>query len=318
MERLLESIALAAVIVVVAVGAPVPARAAACCVASTTDQVGVLGPKEKWLLGAGYSLEGKLGEWDLTGRLVPVGESPRTLHVFSGTAALRVDRVMQIGASLPFAIQAVRFGDQVTVGAGLGDVRTWVRLEPWETGYGKGPPIPAFGFGLSLPTGIPPEQSPDAFGAGATGTGYLALRPSIEVARSFEKGVFRAAVDAVLPLTRPWVTGVSVPGVGWGVSLSGGIFTTSRSTLALSGGVQGRTAGLRDGDRSGKASVEPWASVGLNLAPWAANRISLGLRSSLFVPRIGRATQGSVTLGVTVVHASWDPPGRRSRGTLAP
>ena len=284
-----------------------PAHAAACCVGSTSDQAARLGPCETALVGVSYGLEGLVARWSAGGQLVSARSTPRLDHSFVGYFALRVDPRFQLGATMPLRLQAVAAGDLREVGVGPGDLTLFARLEPFENAAGAGPPLPAFGLGLVLPTGIPPESAPGQLGAFATGRGYLALAPSVDLERTFGKGVFRITVDGLFSVPRPWDEDVRVPGVGWGAPVAGSLFVSVDTTLALSGGARGRSAGRVRGEVSGKASVEPWIGAGVSLGMPRFDRLSLGVRTSLPIPVIGRSTSATVLFSVSYTGVRRQP-----------
>ena len=298
---------LAGLLLVWALCAPSPALAAACCVGSTSDQAARLGPCETALVGISYGAEGLAAWWDADGQLVSARSTPRLDHSFVGYFALRVDPRFQFGATMPLRLQAVAAGDLREVGIGPGDLTLFARLEPFENAAGAGPPLPAFGLGLVLPTGIPPVSAPGQLGAFATGRGYLAVAPSIDLERTFGKGVFRVTVDGLFSVPRPWDEDSRVPGVGWGAAVAGSFFLSVDTTLAVSGGARGRSAGRVRDEASGKPSVEPWLGVGVSLGMPRFDRLSLGLRTSLPIPVIGRSTSASVLFTVSYTGVRRQP-----------
>lgn len=293
--------ALAAVLLALTLATPASASAAACCVGATSDQAARLGACERLLVGVGWSLDLPFAGWDSSGGLHRPPDV-RVAHRFSGLAAFRVDDRLQVGVAMPLLLQGIVVGERVAFGAGPGDLRTWMRLEPLPPGYGPGPPIPAFGFALALPTGIPPEQALGSLAAGATGTGYLGLAPSIDFERQGGKGLIRVAFDGLFSLPRPWEERVNAPGVVFGGDVSGAIFVDWKTTLSVSGGARVRTPGWFDGKPTGRGGVEPWLAVGGSFNVRAFDRLSVGLRSSLPVPGVGRSTAASVMLSVGYAH----------------
>jgi hypothetical protein len=287
--------------------APDGARAAACCVGSTSDQAARLGPCETALVGISYGADGLAGHWDSEGRLLSARSAPRLDHAFVGFFALRIDSRFQVGATMPLRLQAVAAGDLREVGVGPGDLTLFGRVEPFPNAAGAGPPLPAFGLGLVLPTGIPPEAAPGQLGAFATGRGYLAFAPSIDLERTFGKGVFRLSVDGLFSIPRPWDEDRAAPGVGWGGTVAGSFFLGVDTTLAISGGARGVSPGRFRGAPSGKASVEPWLGLGVSLGLPRFDRLGLGLRGSLPIPHIGRNTAARVLFTVTYTHVRRRP-----------
>ncbi len=293
--------AFAALLLTTLLAAPATAQAAACCVGSTSDQASRLGPCERVLLGVGYSLELPAAEWDAVGDLHRPA-APRVVHRFSGVTALRVDDRFQFGFAMPLVLQAVSVGDRVEAGGGPGDLRAWLRVEPRPGVIGPGPPVAGLGFALVLPTGIPPEQAPGGLGAGGTGAGYLGLAPSFDIEKQGARGLIRLSVDGTFSVPRPWEDRVNAPGVALGADVSGAFFVDWRTTIAISGGARVRTPGWFDGKVTGRGGVEPWLGVGASFGVRGFDRLSVGLRTSLPVPRIGRSMPVSVLASVTWAH----------------
>ncbi len=286
----------AALALLIVVAAPGVASASACCASGTSDQAGRLGDGEDVLLGAGASAELLLGEWDAAGLAVPSAVRSRVVHRVLGYASFRAHWTLQGGFTVPVVVQVVRVGKNRVAGAAPGDVSAWIRWEPIPTGW-----RPGWNLELSLPTGVAPEASPVAFAAGATGTGYAALTPSFDLERVWTKGHLRLSVDGRVSLPRPGAPR-TVPGVRAGVQGAGGIYLTTRSTLAIAGGVNLQTPGLHDGDLGGRMGAEPWLSVGGAFTVGAADRIGVGLRTSLFVPHLGRSAEATAQLSITYSH----------------
>ncbi len=276
------------------------AWAGACCVGTTSSQLGRLGPCEKVAAGLGYSLEALLGSWSDRGELHGPGDDRRLTHSFIGLIALRPDRRFQFGVSMPILLQGKQVAGQAEVGGGPGDMNLWLSVEPFEDlGGRRAPPVPMFGLGLRLPTGIPLDRAPGSTGAGATGTGHLAVGPGLRVEKTFTRGALYLSGEALFSLPRPDAPAAPLPGVAWSASLSGAVFLGPRRTVSLSGGMRGVGPAWSHGQPTGRPSHEPWMGLGLTLTPRAGHRWSIGLRHGLPVPALGRNQEGTLMVSVT-------------------
>ena len=217
-------------------------------------------------------------------------------------AAFRLDDYAQVGIAMPVLIQGVRAGSVKGAGIGPGDLRTWITFEPTAAHIGPGPPQPRITLAMIAPTGIPPEQAQQTLAADATGTGYLRFAPSFDLEKQGFKGLIRFTIDGSFAVPRPWVEGFNLPGIGVGGSVSGAVFLNSGATLAWGGGAMARSRGWYEGNPSGKAGVEPWASFGVSLNGRRFDRVGLGVRAALPIPGVGRSQSGSVTLAFTYSH----------------
>lgn len=267
---------------------------------SVSDQAGLLGPLEDVIGTVGYSVEVGLAEWDQDGELHAAGLT-RVVHRLSGAVAWRIDPAAQFGVTMPVLIQGVRAGPLRGAGSGPGDLRTWITFEP--AGRLDAPPLkPRITLAIVAPTGIPPEQAQQALAADATGSGYLRIAPSFDLEKPLGDGVLRVSIDGSFAVPRPWSATGDLPGVGIGASLSGVAFLTSGLTLAWAGGVLARTPGWYRGSVAGLPSYEPWSSVGVSFSGHRFDRVGVGLRGSLPIPKIGHSAPATVTLSVTYAH----------------
>lgn len=281
---------------------PGAAAAAACCVGSTTAEAGRLGPCEFFTVGVATSLEGRLGAWDHAGEL-RLGSDARLTHRWSGSAALRPSRTVQLGVVAPFLLQWKRVAGVDGVGGAPGDVLVWASLEPFEDSpVARAAPLPQFGFAVTVPTGVQAEDSAAPVGAGATGSGHVVLLPSLRLGRNRLRGSVFGDAQVGVSLPRPGP--LRMPGVSWGVSLSGAWFARTDLSLSLAAGLRGLGPGLV-GDRvAGRPSMEPWLGAGLALSTRREGRILLGLRHSLPLPAVGRSQEATVLLSFGVAYVT--------------
>lgn len=280
---------------------PAVAQAGACCVGSTTAEGGRLGPCEFLTVGVATSLDARVGSWSRSGEL-HTGSDARVTHRWVGSAAVRPDRRVQVGVSVPFLLQWKRVSDVDGLGAGPGDTTIWATLEPFEdTPAPANAPLPDFGFALTLPTGVPVGAGETPVGSGATGSGHLVLTPSFRLGRSGFRGSLFGS--ASLGLSTPKPGGTKVPGAAWELALAGAWFARNDLSLSVSGGFRGLTPGVVNGRSAGSPSLEPWLGAGLALATRHEGRVTLGLRHSIPAPGIGRSQEVTVlfTLGVAYV-----------------
>lgn len=289
------------------------AWAGACCVGTTSSQLGRLGPCEKVAAGLGYSLEALLGSWSNRGELRGPGDDRRLTHSLIGLIALRPDRRFQFGLSMPFLLQGKQLGAKGGVGGGPGDMNLWLSVEPFEDlGARRAPPVPMFGLQVRLPTGIPLDRAPGMTGAGATGAGHLALGPGLRVEKTFAKGALYLAGEAMFSLPRPDALAAPLPGVAWSASASGAFFVRADRTVSLSGGMTGISPALSHGRPTGRASHEPWLGLGLTVTPRRGHRWTFGLRHGLPVPALGRNQEGTLLFSVTGTRVATVLPAPRS------
>lgn len=293
---------------------PGVATAAACCVGSTVSQAERLGPCEFFSVGATWSIEARTGGWAASGALKLGGQDRRLTQRLIATAAVRPARFMQVGMSVPLVLQWKRVAGTDGIGAGPGDLTVWTWVEPFEDlGAPPAVPLPEFGFLLTLPTGVPVERATAPVGAGATGTGYAVLRPSLRLGRTWLKGSLHAAGGLGISPPRPGET--RAPGVAWEGSINGAWFVRRDVTLSLLLGATGLTRGFADGKPVGAPSIEPWLSAGVALAPRMKGRLNIGVRTSLPIPGLGRSQEATVLFAVGGTFVTRQRPTRaRSRG----
>ena len=296
--------------------APSIAQASACCAGSTSAAVGRLGGGEQAGLYVSLGLEGRTATWDGEGGVHAAERDRREAIILGIEGALRVDRRFQFGGSMPLRVQHRALGEENAWGVGPGDLRTWLRFEPMEdVGGPKSAPVPALGFALILPTGIPASAAPDPLGAGATGSGYVSLGPVLSLERSGSRGSFEVGGQLLASLPPPDAPPSRVPGVGWSLGLSGAAFLSPSVTLSGSIGADGLSPGLHDGRPSGDGSIRPLlgAGVAMKLRRSGKERLSIGLSGHPPIPGLGRSREATLALSVTLSAVRLEPWARRAR-----
>jgi|GEM_PF-3534404 len=285
---------------------PGSASAAACCVGGTTSELGRLGPCEFFTVGLGTSFEGRIGSWSRSGELRQ-GNDRRITQRLIGSMAVRPTRHIQFGVSFPMLFQWKRVGGMHGVGGGPGDTTVWSTLEPFQdTSAPSSAPMPEFGLSLTLPTGIPLEAKTAPVGAGATGTGYFVVTPSMRLGRTFLGGSLFGTASVGLAIPR--VGAKLVPGASWEVALAGAWFAQRDVSMSVSGGVRGLTAGLVHGETAGTGSLEPFLGAGVALTTRNEGRVTLGMRHSIPLPAIGRSQEATVLFVVNVAYVTKSRP----------
>jgi len=295
----------AALFAVLLLGLPASAQAAACCVGSTTSEAGRLGPCEFFRIGVTTSLDSRVGAWSRSGELRG-GSDARLTHSWIGSAAVRPDRRVQVGLSVPFLLQWKRVAGTDGVGGGPGDAMLWALLELFEHVPGVGVPLPDFGIAVTLPTGVPAGEGVAAVGAGATGGGHLVFTPSARLGHSGLRGSIFGSGSLGLAVPRPGET--KVPGVAWDFALTGAWFARANLSLSVAGGLRGLTPGRVDGRSAGGPSLEPWLGGGLAIGLKHEGRLTLGLRHSAPVPRLGRSREATVLFSLGVAYVTKRKP----------
>jgi hypothetical protein len=289
---------------------PAAAWGSACCVGSTSATAGRLGRCEQAGVTVRLGFEGRTGTWDRDGGFHPASRDIREALSLGIGGALRVDRRFQFGGSLPLRLQRRALDDQEAWGFGPGDLRTWLRWEPLEDVSGpQAPPVPVVGFTVILPTGVPAEASPDPLGAGATGSGLLALGPVLSLERSGARGSFELGGQLVASLPRPGDPHGRAPGLAWTLGVTGAAFLSPSVTLSGSLGADGLSPGLHDGALSGSASIRPTLGAGLalKLRRSGKERLSIGLSGHPPIPGIGRSQESTLALSVSLTAVRLAP-----------
>lgn len=203
------------------------ARAASCCLPSTTAFPLVLAGCERW--GAGVSLAGteRLGGWSWDGRIVSDATYDRRAFELGVAGLARVVGPLQVGVSVPVGVEQVRAGSVSEVALGPGDLAVQAIVLPeWAAGARL---RPSTGMDLRVPLGI---VEPGALAAVATDGWSFGASAALELAHG--DGAAAVAIGAryapasrsvagTLALTeavrlRPWLDGVGSLGVSVGPS----------------------------------------------------------------------------------------------------
>ncbi len=293
----------AALVVTLVLWSPQPSAAAACCGAGNTPgRAGQLAANENLSIGVGWSLGGLTARWSDDGSLSGRQGEEAVLQTIAPWFTVRPQAQLQAGVVVPIVVQKLTLSGKEHYGGGLGDLLFWVQWEPMEGSVRRKYPVPIVGLGLELPTGVSIDQMSDDNPAMATGTGRVALKPSLQLQQTLQRNSLSARGEMTFALPRPGRPDLGVPGVSWGVGLSVAWYLTTRATFSLSGGMAGRTAGLQGGVLSGRASHHPWMGVALSLSPNRSSRWSFGVRHSLPIPRLGRNDESRLLFSIT---GSW-------------
>lgn len=289
------------ILAVFLISTPAVASAAACCVGSTSNFGGRLGPCE-WV-GGGIALGGDVGfgHWSRAGAFRPVGSD----RAVSGRTTLggmfRFDKVAQMAVTVPLVLQYRRIAGTGHVGGGPGDTVLTFRFEPMPDRYGPtARPSVTFQLATAFPTGIPTDAADNP--ALATGTGYLTLLPRVGLQRAFTKGALLVEAELGLSVPRPGDPTATTPGAPWIVLASGSWFVRQTLTVTGSSGLRGTGPGFLKGRFAGHGTVAPWVSAGaaVKLGP---GRLTVGLSSSVPLPGLGASEEArvGVNLGYTLV-----------------
>jgi hypothetical protein len=190
------------------------------------------------------------GAFDAAGTFIP---SPAGTAEVDGeedvVAALRVLERGQVTAFVPF-IQTWRKTPSLSeVGGGIGDVNLGGRYDFYSAGQSLTWPGVAVLFGLTVPTGIPPENAHTPLGTGATGIGAFQLTGGLGFEQSF--GPWLANLTALLSQRLPRHVGSIDETLGLQLSALAGVGYAfeSGSSVALGLGFTGERDAVVNGAR---------------------------------------------------------------------
>lgn len=293
--------------------APASAQAAACCVGSTSNFGGRLGPCEWAGGGVGLSGEAAFGHWSRAGsfKLMRADRSETARLTLGGM--VRFDRVAQMAVTVPFLLQHRRIAGVDDLGGGPGDTVVTFRFEPMPERYGAtAPPSVTFQLATSIPTGIPTEAVDGT--ARATGSGYLTLLPRVGLQRAFLKGSLAVELEVGFSLPRPGDEQVVLPGAPWMAMASASWFVNRKVTLGVSSGLRGLTPGFVGGRSVGPGSVSPWIALGpaFQIGP---GRLTLGVSTGVPLPGLGSNEEARLGVSVGYTLVSRRPLSPRSPGS---
>jgi len=288
-----------ALLLLAALSVPADAVAAACCVLAAPGRSGRLPEAEVFGVLAAYSMEGRPGAWTSSGDLRMASSDLQFSHRLTPQLLVRPFRLLQASVALPVMLNASRFGGQEYVGGGIGDLAVLFRVEPVAVGsFRAAPPLPGIGLGISVPTGRATWQVDSGNPAAVTGTGYLTFTPGFTLDKTFEGGSIGWDISGSVSPPRPGDVSKTMPGLGFTSSFFASFFATTKTTVTMSLGGRGVTAGWRGGKAFGAPEVEPFGGVGLVLEPKRRNRLVLGVQGSLPVPKLGVNRAVTVTASV--------------------
>jgi len=286
---------------------PGVADASACCIGSTSSQAGRLGRCEALAVGVGLSTEGVVGSWTSRGDFSLVRNHRDITHRLIGLFALRPTRKLQFGLSIPLVLQARSIDALTEVGGGPGDLNMWVRFEPFEDTL-KILPVPSFSLLITAPTGIPLDKAKGSLGTGATGTGHWAFGGAVAFEQTIVRGGLEFGAEARASTPRRVDGHRRSPGVAWQGYGSGSYFLRPDVTLSWSGGVRGLTPGWIEGRSAGTNSIEPFIGFTGAFKVGGTDRLTIGLRSSLPIPKLGLSDQATVSISMTYTHIKQELP----------
>lgn len=278
------------------------AQAGACCVGASPGRSGRL-PESDLVGGSiGYSVETRPGVWTRRGDLQFTERDLQFTHTWTPQLLLRPTRLFQTAVALPILVNANRFGDDVHVGGGLGDLSLTFRWEPVAVGpWRSAPPLPGIGLGISIPTGRSTAQIDDGNSAAVTGAGHLALIPSFSLDKAYVRGAIGGDLALTISVPRPDDPDRTVPGVGFSGAVFGAFYASEEVTVTSTIGVRAAGRGRSGGHEVGSPSIESFGGVGLVLEPRPKLRISLGVQGTVPIPKLGagRAVSLMGSMGVS-------------------
>jgi len=95
---------------------------------------------------------------------------------------------------------------------------------------------------------------------------------------------------------------IQLPGVSWDAQLNGAFFLNFARTLVVGAGARGLSRGWSGGQAVGGASAEPFAQVALTSRLRGSDRLTVSLRHSAPIPKLGQRQEATVGIAVTIAH----------------
>lgn len=274
--------------------APGAARAAACCVGSTSPFPIRVGECEHVVAGVSAGFEHALGRWDADGAVAPVGVEESAILADLGVG-VRLNRRWQVAAIVPLRANQRVGADGALWGGGVGDATAMVTWDPFEELY-KGPPTPTFTAAVRVPSGRDWTEADGALAEDVTGLPNPAGTLGVALERSIGQVPWVVGVDGSLGASS---TGALQPAVTVSGSV-GRYLGTSWSVM----GTASWTASWAAMDGSAGMVSRPRVGARVVYGQRLAFRAWAGTDWDLGVPWLGRsATQvASASLGVALVR----------------
>jgi hypothetical protein len=219
-------------------------------------------------------------------------------------AALRVLGRGQLSLVVPF-VQTRRSTARVTsFGGGLGDVNVAARYDFVDAGSSRYVPGIALLFGVTLPTGTPPESASRPLATDATGTGAVQLNGGVALEQIYGSWLFNLTGIVSQRLTRT-ASGVSER-LGTQFTGLGGAAYTFESKIALaafasySAEGDATVAGTRVPDSSRRALL---LGLAVSASPVDTVRLQASVFGNLPISDFGANQPASIGLSLNGVYA---------------
>lgn len=287
--------------------APRAARAQACCVGASAIGTARLAAHEDAVVGVGARVVALYASMDQKGRFVPSPRGAVEVDFEQDIAAtLRVLRHGQLTVIVPFVETYRAAAGLAESGAGFGDLRLGARYDFIEPGASPKWPGIALSFGLTVPTGRPPEAASTPLATGATGTGSLQASAQLALERSFGDRFLYLAGSADWRSPRV-VSGLHEQrGLAFNTFLAAGSSFKNGLVAALTLGYTAEIDARLEGARIAGSGFE-MTRVGLAggysfTDEW---RIQASLYSDLPVPVLARNQPLGGGLTVMLLRSSW-------------
>jgi hypothetical protein len=291
----------------VALASAAAARAQTCCSGSSVLTPGRLAPYESWLVGLQARGSVSYGAFDAAGRYAASPSGTREIGAEQDLfGSARFLRNGQITVLVPF-VETARATPTTAAetGAGIGDVNASVRWDLVVAGHSRVVPGVGLLFGLTFPTGRPPESARNPLATDATGTGALQGNVGLSFEQTFGPWLVnltgivaqRSARDAqgVRSVLGPQLT--SIAALAYAFPKEAAAALTLSYTVERDARVDGRLV-----PNSGRALLRVGAAGSLPLADWWR------LQPSVFfdppVSRLGQSQPAAIGVTIAVIR-SW-------------
>lgn len=182
-----------------------PALAAACCGGTSSAVPTRPADCDRWTAGVGMLTETTLGRWDTEGASVPTSLAETMLTTTVG-GGYRWAPWGGAVAEVPVQVNWKTTRDDATMGAGVGDSRVGVFLEPFDEAAEGFIPVPIATVGLRIPTGRAWTEASDPLLADVTGLPDPALTAALSVERANGRVPWSVGANLELPLGRDVLT----------------------------------------------------------------------------------------------------------------
>lgn len=269
------------------------AHAGACCLGATSTFPARVGECETSVAALTLGGELALGRWDSTGKLQDASLTEQAL-LSTVAGAVRYDRQLQMGFSLPVRANHRASASAADWGGGPGDALVQVLWDPKEE-LPDGPPVPLLSVGLRLPTGRDWTESDSPLLADVTGLAAPAVTVGVQLERTLRRTPYNLALgtswgfaeDAVQPSISASASLGHYFGYGWSAL---GALSWSGAWAALDG--------------SASAVMNP--RLGLSVVHGQAKRwrVWAGAELDLPAPIVGRSATryAAATIGMARIR----------------